>query len=89
MISRGYSTMPAGCYRRGAMSEKERSQENEGRAFADAAWSVPSYLISGMLIWGGLGWLASRWTGAVVLFPIGLIIGVVLAIYLVYVKYGR
>lgn len=73
-----------------AMSEKERSPEGEGHGFADAAWSsVPSYLISGMLIWGGLGWLVSRWTGVIVLFPIGLVIGVVLAIYLVYVKYGR
>ncbi|WP_243725653.1 hypothetical protein [Actinomadura rubrisoli] len=42
-----------------------------------------------MFIWGGLGWLLSKWTGLVWFTPIGLIIGVVLAIYLVYVKFGR
>jgi ATP synthase protein I len=71
------------------MSGTERTPQEDGRNFADAAWSVPSYLISGMLIWGGLGWLASRWTGVAVFLPIGVIIGALLAIYLVYLKHGR
>ncbi|MCC5574101.1 hypothetical protein IMZ11_00410 [Microtetraspora sp. AC03309] len=72
-----------------AMSEMERSPEQDGRDFANAAWSIPSYLISGMIIWGGSGWLLSRWTGVHAFIPIGILTGVVLAIYLVYVKYGR
>ena len=71
------------------MSEQRRPPEDDGRDFASAAWSVPGYLLSGILIWGGAGWLLSRWTGWVVFTPIGLILGVGLAIYLVYVKYGR
>jgi ATP synthase protein I len=71
------------------MSEQKRPPEDDGRDFANAAWSVPGYLLSGMLIWGGVGWLLSRSTGWVVFTPIGLILGVGLAIYLVYVKYGR
>jgi ATP synthase protein I len=71
------------------MSEQKRRPEDGQREFADVAWSVPSYLLSGMVIWGGIGWLLSRWTGQDWLVPIGLIIGVVLAVYLVYVKYGR
>ncbi|MEU8119565.1 hypothetical protein AB0C21_12765 [Spirillospora sp. NPDC049024] len=71
------------------MSEQKRRPEDGQREFADAAWSVPSYLLSGMLIWGGLGWLLSKWTHQDWLIPVGLVIGVVLAVYLVYVKFGR
>ncbi|GAB3144864.1 hypothetical protein GCM10027161_36410 [Microbispora hainanensis] len=83
-------TSPHGsCYRRAAMSEQERRPETDGRDFADAAWSVPSYLLSGILVWGGLGWLLSWWTGVHAFIPIGVILGVGLAAYLVYLKYGR
>jgi ATP synthase protein I len=71
------------------MSEQKRPPEDDGRDFANVAWSVPGYLLSGMLIWGGIGWLLDRWTGWVVFTPVGLIVGVGLAVYLVYVKYGR
>jgi ATP synthase protein I len=71
------------------MSEQRRPPKNDGRDFADAAWSIPSHILSGMVIWGGAGWLLSRWTGVGAFTPIGLILGVGLAIYLVYVKYGR
>ncbi|WP_405145222.1 AtpZ/AtpI family protein [Sphaerisporangium sp. NBC_01403] len=70
------------------MSE-QRKPEEDGRDFANAAWSIPSTLIAGMLVWGGIGWLLDRWTGVGAFFPIGVILGVVLAVYLVYVKYGR
>ncbi|GAB1820682.1 hypothetical protein FDA94_06870 [Herbidospora galbida] len=72
-----------------AMSEKQRRPEDDGRDFADAAWSVPSYLLSGMLLWGGLGWLLSHWTGVHAFIPIGVVIGVGLACWLVYLKHGR
>lgn len=59
------------------------------RRFASAAWSVPSYLLSGMAVYGGLGWLLDRWLGTSALFPIGILIGLGLALYLVYIRYGR
>ncbi|MGH3241987.1 AtpZ/AtpI family protein [Actinomadura sp. KC06] len=71
------------------MSEQKRRPEDGQREFADAAWSVPSYLLSGMIIWGGLGWLLAEWTGQNWLTAVGVVIGVGLAVYLVYVKYGR
>ncbi|WP_214413546.1 AtpZ/AtpI family protein [Sphaerisporangium fuscum] len=70
------------------MSE-QRKPEEDGRDFANAAWSIPSTLLAGMLVWGGIGWLLDRWLGVGAFFPIGIILGVVLAVYLVYVKYGR
>jgi ATP synthase protein I len=56
----------------------------------NAAWNIVSYLLSGMLVWGGVGWLLDRWAGREVLFfPIGVIVGVVAALYLVHVRYDR
>ncbi|MFC0863014.1 hypothetical protein ACFHYQ_11990 [Sphaerimonospora cavernae] len=72
-----------------AMSEQERRPEKDGRDFADAAWSVPNYLLAGILVWGGIGWLLSHLTGVHAFIPIGVVLGVVLAGYLVYLKYGR
>ncbi len=57
---------------------------------ANAAWSIVSYLLGGMAFWGGTGWLVDRWLGwDRVAFPIGLIVGVAGALYLVYVRFGR
>ncbi|WP_157249908.1 AtpZ/AtpI family protein [Nonomuraea typhae] len=69
--------------------EKKRRPEDDGQDFANAAWSIPSYLLAGMAIYGGAGWLLDRWLGLSALFPIGVVVGVVLAGYLVYRKYGR
>ncbi|TDC63265.1 hypothetical protein E1200_22935 [Actinomadura sp. GC306] len=71
------------------MSEQKRRPEDGQREFADVAWSVPSYLLSGMIIWGGLGWLLAGVTGQSWLIPIGLVIGVGLATYLIYLQLGR
>ncbi|TYK52998.1 hypothetical protein [Actinomadura decatromicini] len=71
------------------MSEQKRRPEDGQREFADAAWSVPSYLLSGIIIWGGLGWLLAELTDQTWLIMVGVVIGAGLAIYLVYLKYGR
>ncbi|XVQ12416.1 AtpZ/AtpI family protein [Spirillospora sp. CA-255316] len=67
-----------------------KSDEDDGqRGFANAAWSIPSYVLSGMAVYGGLGWLLDRWWGTSAMFPIGILVGLGLALYLVYHRYGR
>jgi len=52
--------------------------------------TITSLLISGMLFWGGVGWLIDLGVGTDKVFlPIGLILGLVAALYLVYVRFGR
>jgi F0F1-type ATP synthase assembly protein I len=51
-------------------------------------WSIVAYLLSGMLIWGGAGWLLDRWLGTSFLVLIGLLIGTGLSLYLIYVRLG-
>ncbi len=52
-------------------------------------WSVTSYLISGPLLYGGLGWLLERWLHFAWLVPVGVIVGMGLALWLVYLRWGR
>jgi ATP synthase protein I len=73
----------------GERHQPDMPDESDQRNFADAAWSIPSYLMSGMMVYGGIGWLLDRWLGLSALFPIGILLGLGLALYLVYVRYGR
>ena len=73
----------------GERRQPDEPDESDQRSFADAAWSIPSYLMSGMMVYGGIGWLLDRWLGLSALFPIGILVGLGLALYLVYVRYGR
>jgi hypothetical protein len=52
-------------------------------------WSVFSYMIGGMILYGGIGWLVGRWTHLPALFPIGMIVGLALAIVLVIFRVTR
>jgi F0F1-type ATP synthase assembly protein I len=45
-------------------------------------------MLSGMVVWGGVGWLLDRWWETQFLALVGSILGLTVAIYLVVVKYG-
>ncbi len=55
---------------------------------ADQAWRSFAYLLSGPLVYGGLGWLADRWLGTGFLLPAGLVAGMALSLYLIWFRYG-
>ena len=59
-----------------------------GGSGADTGWAVTGTLISGMVVWGGVGWLLDLWLHIRVLAPVGIILGMAVAIYLVVVRYG-
>lgn len=54
-----------------------------------AGWTVLSYLISGPLLYGGLGWLLDRWLGTQVFVLIGLLAGMALSFYMIVLRYVR
>jgi ATP synthase protein I len=60
-----------------------------GTPRASAGWAVSSYLIGGMIFYGGVGWLIGRWTGIAALFPVGLLLGLGLSLALVIFRYAR
>jgi len=48
-----------------------------------------STLISGFVLFGGIGWLLDRWWDTHLMVPIGLIVGMALSIYAVVMQFGR
>lgn len=70
------------------MSPQE-SRRRGGPPEENAGWTVFSYLISGMIAYGLIGWLVGRVTHIFVLFPVGMLVGLVLAIVLIVFRYGR
>ena len=54
-------------------------------------WAVVSTLIGGIVVWGGLGYLADRLFGITprILTAVGIVLGAGLAIYLVYLRFGK
>lgn len=55
---------------------------------AAAAWSVPAYLLAGMGLYGGIGWLLDRWLGTSWIALVGILAGAALAVYLIWLRYG-
>lgn len=64
------------------------AMENGDPAPEAAAWGVTSYLISGPLMLGGAGWLCDRWLDTGFLLPIGILAGMALSMYVIWVRYG-
>ena len=45
-------------------------------------------MLSGIIVWGGAGWLLDRWLETRVFILVGTLLGLTVAIYLIVVKYG-
>ncbi len=56
---------------------------------AGAGWNIFSYLISGMLCYGGIGWLIGHFTHIELLFPIGMLVGLAISVGWIIYRYGR
>jgi len=56
---------------------------------ASSGYTYLSYMLGGMLFYGGVGWLIGRWTHIPVLFPIGMLIGLALAVALIIFRVTR
>lgn len=71
-------------------SRPDRNRWDDAREYpAVDPWQVTSYLISGVALWGLIGWAAARWLDIPFLTGVGFIIGGVLGIWLTYIRYGR
>ena len=51
-------------------------------------WLAFSYLVSGATIYGLIGWGLDRWLGTKYLVVIGILLGVALAIYMTFGRFG-
>jgi len=70
------------------------TQQNPGSAPDDKPpagdpWHAFGYLVSGVFVYGILGWLADRWLGTSFLVVIGIVLGAGLGIYLTFARFNR
>ncbi len=62
----------------------------QGRARGlDIGWTVSGYLISGMIAYGGIGWLIGRAVHVPLLFPAGMLVGLAISIGFIIYRYGK
>ena len=52
-------------------------------------WNITGTMLSGIIVWGGVGWALDRWLETRFFILVGTILGLTVAIYLIVVKYGR
>lgn len=71
---------------RAAMPRTEETQQTtppEGDP-----WLAFGYLVSGVLLYGAMGWLADWWLGTTFLVVIGILFGAGLGIYMTFKRFG-
>lgn len=69
--------------------EAEKKLPNNAAKSEGEAWTILSYLLSGLLLWTGVGALLDHLLGTHFLLPIGMFVGAGSALYLVWIRYGR
>jgi ATP synthase protein I len=67
----------------------EASGAADSHLTAGTGWNVFSYLIAGMLCYGGLGWLIGHFTHISLFFPIGMLVGLAISVGWIIYRYGR
>ena len=55
---------------------------------ANNAWRAFAYLLTGPLVYGGIGYGLDRWLGTSFLLPVGIVGGMALSLYLIWFRYG-
>lgn len=72
------------------LSDEERQEQLQAfnRREQDSAWRAVAYLLTGPLIYGGLGALADHWLGTSWLVGAGIVGGMALSLYLIWFRYG-
>jgi ATP synthase protein I len=72
-----------------ATFDQPRSQGGEEASGMDLGLRVLSYLISGVLVYGLLGWLGDHYLGTKFLLPIGIVAGAAFGAYVIIRRYGH
>ncbi|HEY5821800.1 MAG TPA: hypothetical protein VIT20_07480 [Propionibacteriaceae bacterium] len=68
---------------------KANARRSEASAGMDEGLRVLSYLISGVLFYGGLGWVADHFLGTGFLLPIGIVAGAAFGVYIIIRRFGQ
>jgi ATP synthase protein I len=68
------------------MEDRPGSRSHDG---TDTVWTIICLLVAGPAVWAAIGYGVDQAAGTGFFVPIGVVVGFVTSLYLVYVKYGR
>ena len=71
-----------------ALRAYQRDDASDGLA-QGTGYTVFSYLIAGMLAYGGIGWLIGHSTHVSLFFPVGMLVGLAISVGWIIYRYGR
>lgn len=71
---------------RDTMPVQDGSEASRGPA--EDPWRAFAWIVSGVLLYGGAGWLGDHLLGTRFLVPVGIVLGAGLGIYLVFVRFA-
>ena len=72
------------------MGDRETPDDDQqGTRPHAVGWNALSYMLSGLLLGVGVGWLLSRWLGTDLMMLVGLLGGISLSMYVIWVRYVR
>jgi F0F1-type ATP synthase assembly protein I len=69
--------------------DQPRSPGGEKSDGMNQGMRVLSYLISGVLVYGLLGWIGDHYLGTKFLLPVGIVAGAALGVFVIIRRFGR
>ena len=69
--------------------ESEDQPVRSARKGESDAWAALGLVMSGVLLWGGVGYAVGAWLDSGIPVMIGLLVGMFASLYLVWFRYGR
>lgn len=80
----------AGASERAARQDKGQTQADREEILLakGTGYSIFSYLIAGMIAYGGIGWVIGHFTHIGMLFPIGMLVGLAISLGWIIYRYG-
>lgn len=82
------TTPPSGPSPDPRLTPLERADAGHDRRDESRMWNVVSYLITGPVMFGAIGWGLDAWLGTTWLVAVGIVGGMALSLYLVWFRYG-
>lgn len=74
----------------GERPEPTEERDTPVSAHVDATGSaILASLLTGPAVFGGLAWLLAQWTGFPLLLPVGMLVGMGLSLYVIWLRYGK
>jgi F0F1-type ATP synthase assembly protein I len=67
----------------GQLGYARRRPDTSAEPRESDGYRILSYMLGGMILYGGIGWLIGHWTGLSFLFPVGMLLGLALSIGLI------